>query len=607
MFGYLRFYPGHIAASVFFELLGILFNLSSFVFIVPFVELLFGVGDASPHSFSFNQKDISEWMSWQLSVWSERHGVLYCLLVIALVYLACSFFSNLFRYLALWFLAPVRNGIVERLRNNLYRRITVLPVAFFKSHRTGDILSCMSNDIADVEWGVISSITSLVKSPVNIVVFSATLVFISPTLFLYFLLVTPVVFMLVGFVGGHLKRNARKGQDKLGSLFSVIEESLANIRVVKAFGAEERQAAFFASVAGDYRRRTNRVVSLKELGSPLSEILATIAMAAIVVIGGSYVIAGRMHPSVFILFVVVFARIVPPIHNLVKSWSAMQKGNAAAARIFAIIDADEVIVEAPDALSVSSFNGNIEFRDVSFAYTDSVSDNAVAMGSNNIVLNHINIVISKGKTVALVGPSGAGKSTLVDLLLRFYDPTGGSIVIDGIDICRFKIDDLRRLVSLVTQESILFNDTVANNIAFGNTAATFDDIRRAAKLACADGFIESLPDGYDTLVGDRGVTLSGGQRQRLCIARALLKNAPILILDEATASLDNESERQVQAALQSLMHNRTTIVIAHRLSTVRDADVIHVLDNGRIVESGSHDELVRLGGEYCRLLASQIV
>ena len=606
VFGYLRFYPGNLAATAFFELLAILFNLSSFIFIVPFVDLLFGGNGLSdgPHQFSLNQRDMSEWLNWQLTQWSAQYGVIHCLIYIALAYLGCSLLSNLFRYLASWFLSFVHNGIIERLRNEIFHRITILPVHYFKRRRTGDILSSMSNDISDVEWSIISSINSVVKSPINIVVFAATLVFISPALFLWFLLITPVVVLLVGFVGKHLKRNARKGQDKLGSLFSVVEENVANVRVVKAFGGERRQADFFASVSRDYCRRMNRVVRLKELGSPLSEVIATLAMAAVVVIGGSYVIGGSMQPSVFILFVVVSARIVPPIHAMVRAWSAMQKGNASAARIFAIIDADEVIEEATNAMPIASFENKIEYRDVSFSYPD--ADTGDQEIGQSTVLNHINLTIPKGKVVALVGHSGAGKSTLADLLPRFYDPTGGHIAIDGTDIRHLKIDSLRRLISVVTQDCILFNDTIAANIAFGATAATSDQIRQAARLAYADGFIETMPDSYDTVVGDRGMTLSGGQRQRICIARALLKNAPILILDEATAALDTDSERQVQEALRTLMHNRTTIVIAHRLSTIRSADVIHVLDKGHIVESGTHDELIGHDGPYKSLLAAQV-
>lgn len=598
MFSYLRRYPRYISLCFVFDLLSVLFNLSSFVFIVPFVELLFGgAGSATPHSFALNQHDLSEWLNWQLHQWSASHGLFFCLFVVAMSFLLCSFLSNLFRFLSTWCLSPVRNGVVEHLRNDIFHKITILPVAYFKRQRGGDILSRMSNDIADVEWSIVSSIQSFFKSPVNIVVFSATLLFISPALFLYFILVAPVLLFLVGIVGKSLKRNSQKGQNKLGSLFSLLEEDISGIRVVKAYGSEARQTLRFSEALRDYTRRMNRVVRLRELSSPLSELIGTFAMAAILIIGGTYVIDGRMHASVFILFVVVFARLIPPVQALVRAYNSMLKGNASARRVMEILSADEVILESPDALAVTAFNKEIHYRDVSFAYDD---QDTVS------VLNHINLVVPKGRVVALVGHSGSGKTTLVDLLPRFYDPTAGAVLLDGIDLRRLNIASLRSLVSIVTQDCILFNDSVASNIAFGNETATIDSIRNAAMLACADEFIESLPDGYNTVVGDRGLTLSGGQRQRISIARALLKDAPILILDEATSALDTDSERQVQSALRTLMHNRTTIVIAHRLSTIRNADIIHVLDHGSIVESGTHDQLLALNGAYARLLSSQL-
>lgn len=598
VFTYLRYYPKYILLCLVFDILSVLFNLSSFVFIVPFVELLFGGTEmATPHQFSLNQRDMSAWLEWQLHQWSDAHGIFFCLTAIALAFLLCSLLSNLFRFLSLWSLSPIRNGVVERLRNDIFHKITILPVAFFKRQRTGDILSRMSNDIADIEWSIVSSLQSFLKSPVNIIVFSATLIFISPMLFLYFLLVVPVLLFLVGAVGKSLKRNSIKGQNKLGAVFSIIEENIAGIRTVKAFEMEKVQNRRFEEAIGDYTRRMNHVVTLRELSSPLSELLGTIAMAAILIIGGSYVIGGHMNASVFILFVIIFARLIPPVQAMVRAYSSMLKGNASAKRVMEILAADEVIEESPDAMVVESFESVITYKDVDFSYQDD---------GEQAVLSHINLEVPKGKVVALVGHSGSGKTTLVDLLPRFYDPTAGAILLDGVDLRKLNIGSLRRLVSVVSQDCILFNDTVANNIAFGNTTATLDDIRKAAKLACADDFISELADGYNTVIGDRGLTLSGGQRQRISIARALLKDAPILILDEATAALDNESEKQVQAALQTLMENRTTIVIAHRLSTIKGADVIHVLDHGTIVESGSHDELLARNGAYAKLLSPQL-
>ena len=581
-----------------FNLLSVVSNLSSFVIIVPFIELLFGKGQAArPDRLEMDSKTLSDWLSWQLGEWKMEYGIWRCLAVVALLYLASSLLSNLFRYAAAWYLSTIRNGVIEHLRNDIYHKITILPVSFFKRRRTGDILSRMSNDISDIEWSVVCSIQSMIKSPINIVVFAATLVFISLRLFIYFLLIVPVVVLLVGLVGKSLKRNSTKGQNALGGLFSIIEETIANIRVVKAFGGEERQVEAFRRANTEYRHRMDKVVTRKELSSPLSEILGTVALAAVVVIGGSYVINGGMAPSVFILFVIVFARIIPPVQAMVKAYSSIQKGNASAGRLMEIMDAEEVIEEKPDARRLEGFRGEIEYRDVGFAHDD----------GGQQVLEHVSLTIAKGKTVALIGPSGAGKTTIVDLLSRFYDVGSGEIVIDGTDIRDLNIDSLRSQIAIVTQDCLLFNDSVANNIAFGKQGATMDEIRQAARQAFADDFIAQLPQGYDTIVGDKGMALSGGQRQRISIARAILKNAPILVLDEATSALDSESEQKVKEALEALMEDRTTIVVAHRLSTIRHADCIYVLDQGKIVESGTHEQLMERDSQYKHMLEMQKV
>ena len=597
---HLRHYPKDICLTAFFELLAILFNLSAFVFIVPFVELLFGGGaaGAAEPQFAFNQKAMSDWLSWKLAVWDAQYGKASCLAAVAVAYLACVLLSNLFRFLSGWFVSPIRNGVVERLRNDFFKQLTILPIGWYKNRHTGDLLSRMSNDMADIEWSAVCSIQTLVKSPINIVVLAASLLFISPTLFLYFILVVPVVVLIVGFVGKHLKHGSVKSQKKLGDLFSVIEENLTNIRVIKAFGGEARQRDVFGRVSADWRRKANRVVRLKELGSHISELLGVVAMSAIIIIGGRYVMAGHMHPSVFILFVVIFARIIPPVQSLVRAWNYVQKGDASAARVFEILDAAEVVVEKPQARTLGGFSNQIEYRGVSFSYPDD---------PKTLVLEDVGLVVPRGSTVAVVGHSGSGKTTLADLLPRFYDPTSGCITIDGEDIRDLRIESLRSQIALVTQEPVLFNDTVLANIALGDEHPDIERVHQSARLAYAEQFIMSLPDGYDTLLGDRGLTLSGGQRQRVAIARALYKDCPILILDEATASLDSESERQVQAALDSLMHGRTSIVIAHRLQTIRNANYIYVFDKGRIVESGIHDELVNAGGTYSKLVAAQFI
>lgn len=600
IFKYLKFFPKEISLNVVFNLLAILFNLSSFVMIVPFVELLFGTSavPAAQPQFSFSQQSLSDCMVWQLHVWQAQYGIWACLFGVAALYLSCSLLSNLFRYLGLFFLSPIRNGVIQHLRDDLYHKTTILPISFFNSRRLGDLLSRMSNDLVDVEWSVVSSLQSLVKDPINVIVFSAALIFISPKLFLYFLLILPVAVFLIGAIGKSLKRNATKGQSNLGGLFAELEESVANIRTIKAFGREQQRSAEFRDSNSRYCSRMERVVVRRELSSPLSEVLGTIGLCAILIIGGSLVLKGELLPSVFILFVIIFARLIPPVQAVVKAYNSLQKGNASAARFFEVLDADEKIFEVPGAPEIHSLSDSIRYNDVSFAYQPNEEEQVY-------VLKHIDLTIPKGKTIALVGPSGAGKTTLVDLLPRFYDCTEGEILMDGKPIKSLNIDSLRKLVGVVSQNCILFNDSVANNIAFGREQCSLDAVRNAAKVAYADEFIEQLPEGYDTMIGDNGVTLSGGQRQRLSIARAVLKDPEILILDEATSALDNESERLVQMALDGLMKGRTSIVIAHRLSTIRNADLICVMDKGIIVEKGTHFELSQRDGLYKKLLDKQ--
>ena len=598
IFRYLKFFPVQIGLNILFNLLHIVFNLGSYVMIVPFVELLFGTGDyggAEP-SFGLSQHELSDWAFWHLHRYQAVWGQWRCLLAIAAGYLACSLLSNLFRYLAMFFLAPVRNGLVERLRNDLYHKVTILPVSYFGRKRRGDLISRLSNDLLDVEWSVFSTLQMLIKDPVNVIVFSATLLFVSWRLFVLFLVVMPLGIWLIARIGRSLKRNSQQGQARLGRLFAVLEEAVASLRAVKTFGREEAMDRRFLSANDDYARTMVRVARRRELSSPLSEVLGTLALVVILVVGGWQVIDGIIAPSVFIFFVIIFARLIPPIQSIVRAYNNLLKGSASAARFLEVLDADEVIVEKPGAERLPLFESGIVLHDVCFRYGE---------GDDTEVLKHIDLTIPKGHTVAIVGPSGAGKSTLVDLLPRFYDPTSGHIAFDGRRVTDVNIDSLRRQFGIVSQNCILFNDTVANNIAFGSADYTMDDIRRAAQVANADEFISALPQGYDTPIGDRGLNLSGGQRQRLSIARAVLRNTPILILDEATSALDSEAEAAVQRGLDALMRGRTSIVIAHRLSTIRNADVIVVMDKGRIVEQGSHEQLVRNGGVYKKLVDMQ--
>lgn len=598
VFRYLRFYPGNIGLNLGFNMLAVLFNMFTFVMIVPFIELLFGT-TPTPDSlppFALNQEYLSIWLTYTLSHYKGLYGLWPCLIGISLGYLAFSFLSNLCRYMAQYFISPMRNGITMRLRNDIYHHITILPVSYFTAQRKGDLISRMSNDIADIEWGVLTSVISLGKDPINIIFFSVALIFISPRLFLYFLLVMPVSVWLIGIIGKSLRRNSVKGQTKLGGLFSIIEESLSGIRTIQSFNQQEQRCHDFAQANDSYARTMIRVAQRRELSSPLSEVLLTLGLVFILILGGFAVQQGQLLSSVFILFVILFARLVPPVQSIVRVYNNLQKANAAANRVFEVLDADEQITELPNAQEIDGFNQQIEYRDVSFTYDTK---------AEAPILSRINLTIPKGKTVAIVGPSGAGKTTLVDLLPRFYDCTQGQILIDGIPITSLNINSLRSQIGLVSQHCILFNDTVANNIAFGRTDCTLDSVRHAAQIAHADQFISQLEQGYDTPIGDRGLNLSGGQRQRLSIARAVLKDPPILILDEATSALDTESELAVQQALEQLMHGRTCIIIAHRLSTICHADEIIVMDKGQIVERGNHQQLIDQGGLYKHLIDMQ--
>ena len=597
VFTYLKYYPWLVTGNVLLNMLAVIFNLFTFVMIVPFVELLFGTATppATPPAFALDQETLSSLLTYHLHRLEGIYGLWPCLLAIAGGYLSFSFLSNLSRYMAQFCIGPVRNGIVQRMRDDVYHKITILPVSYFHARRRGDLVSRMSNDLFDIEWGVLTSIISIGKDPINVIVFAAVLIFISPRLFLYFLVILPVSVWLIGKVGKSLRRNSNKGQASLGNLFAILEESLGGIRVIKSFSQERQRISLFRQANDEYARTMVRVANRRELSSPLSEILITLGLAVILILGGMAVLDGELLSSVFILFVILFARLIPPVQSVVRVYNNLQKANAAATRFFEIMDADEAILEKPGALVLQGFDQAIEYRHVSFSYSSPPV----------YVLHDINLTIPKGKTIAIVGPSGAGKTTLVDLLSRFYDCTEGEILLDGHPIRDLNINSLRAQIGLVSQNCILFNDTVANNIAFGHTHYSLEAVHRAACAAYADEFISQMPQGYDTPIGDRGLNLSGGQRQRLSIARAILKNPPILILDEATSALDTESEQAVQQALDHLMQGRTCIVIAHRLSTIYRADEILVMDKGRIVERGTHEQLLALAGLYKKLVDLQ--
>jgi subfamily B ATP-binding cassette protein MsbA len=594
---YIKSYPGFAALNVTFNLLSVFFNLFSLTMIIPFLQLLFDKTRLvyEKPELSLTTESITTWFNYQVSSIIIERGEVNALLFISIMVVVLFFFKNLCRYLAMFFLAPLRNKVVRDIRNDIYRRILILPLAYFSEQRKGDIMSRITNDVMNIEWSIMQSLEMIFREPVTILIFLVTLFTISPTLTIFVLVLLPVTGILIAYIGKSLKRTSARSQRQLGTILSIVEETISGLRIIKGFNAIETIDEKFREQNNKLTITMTRLFRKRDMASPMSEFLSTLVLVVILWFGGQLVLSedSSLQPTVFIFYVVVFSQLIVPAKAFTEAYYNIQKGAASAERISEIIKADEVITEKPNAISKTDFNESLEFIDVSFAY------------QNEPVLKNINLKIKKGRMIALVGASGSGKSTLVDLMPRFYDCLQGEVIIDGIPIKDLRIDNLRGLMGIVTQETILFNDTVFNNIAFGLKGVTRDQVVAAAKIANAHEFIHNMPDGYDTNIGDRGVKMSGGQRQRLSIARAVLKNPPIMILDEATSALDTESERLVQDALFKLMKNRTSVVIAHRLSTIQNADEIVVLDKGEIVERGNHDDLIKKQGVYKKLIDLQ--
>lgn len=567
--------------------------------VIPFVSVLFGIiqpPELCPE-FSFNKDVIIDYFAWQLNSYSVTYGVFKCLMIISIIYIFFAFLSALFRYLGMYYLAPIRNGVIKDLRNDIYHKITILPLSFFSNKRKGDLLSRMTSDLLDIEISLISSLQMMIKDPLMVIVFMTTLIIASPKLVLFILIIMPLVAYLIKQIGASLNRNSEKGQKQIGTVLSTAEETLGAIRVINTYNAEETIVKKFEEQNNRYSKLMTKILRRKELAAPLTEIFGIFALVIIVIFGGLMVIKGEIHPSILIGFVLLFARILAPMQSVTTAYYNLKKASAAAQRLYEILDAKEKIVEKPDAIEEIEFKDKISYKNVFFSYREENEE-------NKMVLENINLEALHGQTVAIVGKSGSGKSTLIDLLPRFHDVVGGEITIDDVPIKDFNINSLRKIIGVVTQESILFNDTIFGNIAFG-VDATIEQVQNAAKAANAHNFILNTPKGYYTNIGDRGLTLSGGERQRICIARAILKNPKILLLDEATSALDTESEKLVQESLHALMKGRTTFVIAHRLSTIVNSDKIIVMDNGKIVEEGNHQSLLSQNGIYSKLIELQ--
>ena len=602
------YYKGYLSLAVLFNILSALLNLVAFALVMPILNILFQIEERVTTYIPFSSLDLTTQTGWSqmkevvtnnfgyfVSQLIETEGASYTLIILGIYLVLMTLLKVGATYLGGFFLVPIRTGVVRDLRNQLNAKILALPLGFFSEERKGDVLARITGDVGEVENSVMSSLDLLLKNPILIFVYLGSMLVISWQLTLFVFLVLPIAGFVMGRVGKSLKRTSLEAQNQWGQLISQVEETLGGLRIVKAFTAEEFVDKRFRDSNEEYRQTVIGVNRRQLLAHPVSELLGTATIAIVLWYGGSLILNrdSSIDASTFIYYLVIFYSLINPLKDLSKGAYAIRRGMGSMERVDRILQAESTITDPAQPKPVV-FNEAIRLEKVSFRYAE------------EWVLRDVDLTIRKGQTVALVGHSGSGKSTLVDLIPRFYDVVEGCITIDGTDIREVAVADLRRLMGNVNQEPILFNASVFENIAFGVEGATLEKVRQAAEVAHADEFINEMPAGYDTNIGDRGGKLSGGQRQRLSIARAVYKNPPILILDEATSALDTKSERLVQSALDHLMEGRTTIVIAHRLSTIIHADVICVVDDGRIVEQGTHDELLALGGHYAKLHAIQV-
>jgi subfamily B ATP-binding cassette protein MsbA len=586
-------YPRFAVPYFIFAMASTLFGLVNFAFLMPILDLLFNATKSLENLTKpvpgFNIDYFKGILDYYTASLIQEYGKSTTLIFIALFLISTNFLTNIFKYFSQLINTRLRATVIYNMRERMFDKVVKLDVGYFTNQRKGDLMSRMTNDLGEIENSVIGALQVFFRDPFNLVIYFITLLMIQWELMLFTLLILPIAGLGVSIIGKKLKKESEESQRSVGHILSLIDESISGIRIIKGFIAEKFVINRFNDQGKKYADLTNSMGNKRELASPLTEFMGVTIVAIILYIGGNLVFSGKMEASTFFLFIICFYKILEPVKSLASSITSIQRGIAAGDRIFDILDHPVSIEDTPSAKTLSAFTTGVSLKNIGFKYEE------------HEVLKHISIEIPKGKLIALVGPSGGGKSTLVDLIPRFYDPATGSVEIDGVNIKDYTLNSLRSYIGIVTQESILFNDTIFNNIAFGLPNITQEDVERAARIANAHEFIIRTEKGYQTSIGERGSKLSGGQRQRLSIARAVLKNPDILILDEATSALDNESEKLVQEALNYLMKDRTSIVIAHRLSTIRHADMILVLDKGQIKEQGTHEQLLAQEGIYYKL------
>lgn len=596
-----RFIPPYkwkLVWNIVFNFLSAIFGAFSFLLLIPSLQILFRTQElvSAKPELTYSISSVSEYANYLISQVIIKYSHEKALVFIGIFIIITVFLKTGFYYLANYMIVVIRNGVVRDIRSRIYRKILKLQLGFFSDERKGDIMARMTGDVTEVENSIMNSLDMMIKNPILIIVSVAVMVYMSWSLTLFVFVMFPIAGFIIGRIGKSLKKESRKGQHKMGEILSVIEEDLSGLRIIKAFNAEKKATERFEKENESYFHIMNQLMWRRFLAHPMSEFLGTTVIIIVLWYGGQLILNQKssLDAAAFIGYLVFFYNIINPAKAFSTALYSVEKGLASMERIDKIMNTEESIKEKPNAVSISNFSSRIVYKNVSFAY------------NSTPVLTDISIEIEKGKTVAFVGRSGSGKTTLVDLLPRFYEVTGGQITIDGIDLRDLKLKDLRNLIGYVNQEPILFNDSFYNNIAFGMENVTEEQIISAAKIANAHDFIMATENGYQTTIGDRGDKLSGGQKQRISIARAVMKNPPILILDEATSALDTESERLVQDALLKLMKNRTSLVIAHRLSTIKNADIIYVLHKGEIVEQGTHDQLLASDGRYRKLHKMQM-